>query len=329
MRRTVAALSLASLGLRLAAAVAVVLVTLVIGASPCHAFCRTTTSKGPPGYNPGVSGCWTQGVPLAWTARRVPYAVSSAASKQVSLAEATRVADLAFRAWNGIVCGGLASGIQAYDDGPAAVPGGLAGDALVAWSSCPEISSCNPTAHDVIVFDDDAWPYNDAANTLALTTVTFGMDDGRIAQAFTEINSAQQKLTTSEPPERDAFDLQAILTHEAGHVLGLAHATDPGAIMYAFYEPGAIQLTVDDMDAICTVYPPPSSAPSSSHKGGSGCTTVGGTSDLSTFAAGMSFLALGMLLMRRQVRPLPGSNPVSRWSRGSMTRFGDASWPAS
>jgi hypothetical protein len=92
------------------------------------------------------------------------------------------------------------------------------------------------------------------------------------------------------------FDLQAILTHEAGHFLGLAHATDTNAIMYAYYQPGAIQLTSDDVDAICTVYPPPSS----SQKGGNGCTTASAMPGLSTVATGMSFVALGMLVRRRR-----------------------------
>jgi hypothetical protein len=232
-------------------ALASVLVAVVVaslgGASSAHAFCRTTTSKAPSGWDPAVSGCWTQGVPLSWHVGRVPYAVASGASKQVSLSEATRVADLAFKVWNGASCFGGAAGIQGYDDGPLEVPDGSDGDALAGWAYCSESTSCDPTAHDVIVFDDDAWPYNDPVNTLALTTVTYGVDDGAIEEAYTEVNSASQQLTTMEPPPQGstAFDLQAILTHEAGHFLGLAHATDTNAIMYAYYKPGAVDLTSD------------------------------------------------------------------------------------
>jgi hypothetical protein len=291
------------LGVRFAIALAVALVALVVESAPCHAFCRTTTSKAPPGWDPSVSGCWTEGVPLAWSVKRVPYAVASTASNQVSLADATRVADLAFSAWNEVYCGGRPAGIQAYDDGPIAVPSGLEGNGLNAWVACPEISQCNPAAHDVIVFDDGGWPYNDPANTLALTTVTYGVDDGRIAQAFTEINSAGQKLTTAEPPPAGGgvYDLQAILTHEAGHFLGLAHATDTNSIMYAYYQPGAIELTADDMYGLCTVYQHSSSSPSS--KGGGGCTSGGAEPVPLTVAVGASFAALGMILRRRRRAP--------------------------
>ena len=277
---------------------------LVAHASPAAAFCRTTTSKAPSGWNPAVSGCWTQGVPLNWHIGRVPYAVDSAASTQVSLADATRVADLAFGAWNQAQCSGKSVGIQAYDDGPLTVPDGSDGDALAGWAFCSESNACDPTAHDVIVFDDEAWPYNDPVNTLALTTVTYGVDDGAIEEAYTEINSAEQKLTTEEPPPQGspAFDLQAILTHEAGHFLGLAHATDTSAIMYAYYKPGAVDLTADDVDAICTVYPPESPK-------GCACTAAGAGPGTAAIAVGLSLAGLG-LLRRRRRRAMAYTSPA-------------------
>jgi len=288
-------------GVRFALACAVALATsaaVAVAARPAEAFCRTTTSKAPAGWNPAVSGCWTDGVPLAWPTQRVPYGVASAASKQVSLADATRVADLAFGAWNDAQCDGRPVGIQAYDDGPTSVPDGATGDALAEWAYCAESTSCAPAAHDGIVFDDDAWPYNDPVNTLALTTVTYGVDDGQIFEAYTEVNSAEHQLTTTEPPPADGqtYDLQAILTHEAGHFLGLAHATDTSAIMYAYYTPGAITLTADDLDAICTVYAPP--APSK----GCACTAEGAAPGSAGVAAGFAIAALGVLRKRRRGR---------------------------
>jgi MYXO-CTERM domain-containing protein len=191
----------------------------------------------------------------------------------VSLADATRVADSAFSTWNDAQCAGGAISVQAYDDGPiTSLPdasylaaAGTDASTLSQWAACSDSADCNPQAHDVIVFDDDQWPYNDPANTLALTTITFGLQDGKIFEAYTEVNSAEHLLTTSEPPTGPSgtYDLQAILTHEAGHFFGLAHATDDRAIMYAFYQPGAITLAPDDLDAICTVYP--------AHQASGGC----------------------------------------------------------
>ena len=277
----------------------IALVALALDGTPAHAFCQTTTSKAPAGWNPAVSGCWTMGVPLKWHTDRVPYGVASAASKQVTLAEATRVADLAFGAWNDSPCGGKSVGIQAYDDGPSTVPDGAEGDALAVWSGCTDSTSCAPAAHDVIVFDDEAWPYNDPVNTLALTTVTYGVDDGQIFEAYTEVNAAEHVLTTTEPPPAGGatYDLQAILTHEAGHFLGLAHATETTSIMYAYYTPGAITLTADDLDAICTVYPPTTPK-------GCACTAVGGWPGGAGGGAvgALSLAALGVLGSRRRRR---------------------------
>jgi hypothetical protein len=248
--------------------VRLIVVCLVAGgvaavAGRAEAFCRTTTSQVPIDYNPVVSGCLKQGVPLYWPVERVPYGVSAAGSRahMISGADATRVADLAFSAWNEAACDGGAPSIKAYDDGPL--------ESIPDASDCSNSLSCDPVVHDFIVFDNP-WPYQapgdlsdpTAANTIALTTVSYGMDDGRIFEAKTEVN-ATLALTTEEPPPAGsaAFDLRVILTHEAGHFLGLAHATETTSIMYAYYQAGATVLTPDDVNGICTIYPP--SGPSS------------------------------------------------------------------
>jgi hypothetical protein len=251
------------------------------------AFCRTTTSAPPQGYDPSVSGCWTEGKPIAWTAGSVPYGMSRAASSQVTLAEATRVADLAFAAWNSALCVGGPPNVQAYDVGPL--------DVMPNSSDCMTSSSCNAQTHDVIVFRDTVWPYNDPVNTLALTTVTYGVNDGEIFEAYTEVNTTPgHTVSTEEPPPSGTFDLQAILTHEAGHFLGLAHATDTHSIMYAYYQPGAINLTPDDDGAICSVYQPTSSS-------GGSCQTARTPGSVLPMGLGVSFLGLlGLGAWRRR-----------------------------
>jgi MYXO-CTERM domain-containing protein len=266
--------------------------SILSAAADASAFCRTTTSQVPAGYNPAVYGCWEEGTPVAWTAGRVPYSLSAAASRQISLADATRVAHQAFGAWNEARCGQMAPtgpNVQAYDNGPVS--------AEAAAADCG-LNQCDPTYHDsqhVIVFRDDEWPYNDTANTLALTTVTFGVDSAEIFDADIEINSAQHTLTAEEPPPSGTYDLQAILTHEAGHFFGLAHATNTGSIMYAFYKPGALTLTQDDVNAVCAVYAPLQPV--------SGCTCAHaeGSSDGAFAAVGMAALALVIACRSRRV----------------------------
>jgi hypothetical protein len=263
-------------------------IAALLASSSAHAFCRTTTSAPPTGYDPAAQkACWTKGIPIAWTAGKVPYGISSAASKYVTLSEAERVADLAFAQWNSALCVGGQPSVQAYDVG--------ALDVAPDSGDCTTSSTCNAVTHDVIVFRDQMWPHDDPVNTLALTTVTYGVNDGEIFEAYTEVNSAQHALTTLEPPPPGAgFDLQAILTHEAGHFLGLAHATDTHSIMYAYYQAGAINLTPDDVGAICAVYQPTA--------GSSGCSLQSAPAGQGLLAAlsGLSFVMLAGARRRRR-----------------------------
>jgi hypothetical protein len=188
-------------------------------------------------------------MPVAWTAGRVPYSLAANASRQVTLEDATRVAHLAFDAWNNAPCEAGVPNVQAYDNGPVS--------AEAAATDCGLVS-CDSTYHDpqhVIVFRDEVWPHNDSANTLAITTVTYGIDSAEIFDADIEVNSATYQLTLEDPPPFNTYNLQAILTHEAGHFFGLAHATDTDSIMYAFYKARALALTQDDMDGVCDIYP--------------------------------------------------------------------------
>jgi hypothetical protein len=257
-------------------------------AAAAGAFCRTTTAHEPVPYDPVASGCWTQGAPLAWAgAQRIPYAISQTASDQMSLDDATRIAHLAFDAWNTASCNGQPPNVQAYDDGPVS-PDAVADDC--------GLKACDPTVHDtlhVVVFDDVVWPHNDPNNTLALTTVTYGIDSGEIFDADIEVNTAQHKITAQEPPPSGTFALRAILTHEAGHFFGLAHATSTTPIMYAQYQPDAVTLTQDDVDGVCSIYPP-------ENRAGCVCDAARGGHGAGAIAAMASLAALAAARRRRR-----------------------------
>ena len=121
--------------------------------------------------------------------------------------------------------------------------------------SAVQFSEAGPNQH-TIMFRDDAWPHSDEYNTLALTTVTFDTDTGEILDADMEINTKQHSIVTTTPVPSGSYDLESIITHEAGHFLGLAHTPDDSAVMYALYKPGSATLTPDDVAGICAVYAP-------------------------------------------------------------------------
>jgi MYXO-CTERM domain-containing protein len=195
------------------------------------------------------------------------------------------VADLAFAQWNSAPCVSGPPDVQAYDVG-----------ALDAGSGdCTASSPCEAPSQNVIVFRDRRWPHDDPVNVLALTTVTYAVNSGEVLQAYTEVNSAEHAVSTVEPPTNGTFDLQAILTHEAGHFFGLAHATDTHPIMYAYYQAGAINLTPDDVGAICAAYDP---APG----GGCSCQSAPAGPGLFAAASGLSVAVLARA-RRRQRKP--------------------------
>jgi hypothetical protein len=218
--------------------------------STAQAFCRGVTATPPLGYDPVTQGCFGEpsqpGVDLLyWKNACVGYSLQrdASATRQITLQQATQVAAEAFAAWSQVGCaaGGPPS-IKAVDEGPV--------DCSVVG-----YNKDRPNQH-VIVFRDDAWPSQDTSNTLGLTTITYDAMTGEIFDADIEINSHDYQLVADGPAPAGAYDLLTVLTHEAGHFLGLAHSADVGAVMFAHYQAGSSALTPDDVSGICTVYPP-------------------------------------------------------------------------
>ncbi|HEX4337962.1 MAG TPA: matrixin family metalloprotease [Polyangiaceae bacterium] len=214
-------------------------------ASDGHAFCRKTTCRDCP-LDPDT-GCTVGGQPLVWPGACVSYALSRQASKQVSLAAAEKIAAQAFDAWQSVTCPG--TGEPPSIDVSEAL--GRTGCSLAEYSR----TGANA---NVVLFRDDTWPYDNAEDAIGLTSVSFDSVSGQILDADVEINATVLLSTTDDVPS-EHYDLLSILTHEAGHFLGLAHSRDPDAVMRPTYESGTASLrtpTDDDIAGICAIYPP-------------------------------------------------------------------------
>jgi hypothetical protein len=85
-------------------------------------------------------------------------------------------------------------------------------------------------------------------------------ESGEILGADMELNMADiLPFKTAEPLGGDDYDLLSVITHEAGHFLGLAHSDVPSSTMYSDVKRGQSytrRLTPDDIGAICEAYRP-------------------------------------------------------------------------
>jgi MYXO-CTERM domain-containing protein len=238
----------------------------VAATGDAHAFCRTTTCGLPPGFSPEGDQCEPDDfaqrcasldppvkiLPVYWSNACISYDIQKNASQQVPYATADTLFAAAFAKWTGTACG-------ATDDS-------AAGHVSIAVTDlgpvdCDQVQySSDQGNQHVIIFHDDVWPHDDSSNTLGLTTITFDPDTGEIYDADMEINSTPGvPLSLGATVPSGGYDFQSIIQHETGHFLGMAHSGDVQATMFAHYMPGTMtmrQLTLDDMDGICSIYHP-------------------------------------------------------------------------
>jgi hypothetical protein len=242
----------------------------LLPASPAAAFCRSTTCEK---CVAPATGCVNEGLPLYWPPGCVSWDMQQDASKWASLDIATNLVAAAFQAWSSVTCEGQPPSITFMNLGPV-----MCGD--VQFNSGRDLEGGNA---NIIVFRDTEWTnaaVSDPSSTLALTNVTFSRVSGQIYDADIEVNGSQTALSTDEMPASNAYDLLSILTHEAGHFLGLAHSTATCGLdgndcptMNALYRRGSATyrtLEEDDKAGLCAIYPPGQAAASAT------CTPFGG-----------------------------------------------------
>jgi hypothetical protein len=136
------------------------------------------------------------------------------------------------------------------------------------FKSCdfvPKTDACWQPANDDCGNKNDCWQHSSTA--IAITTTTYDPQSGRILDADVEFNVPSFIFTTVDSPpcvkpnynqSCVATDVQNTLTHEAGHMLGLAHTLYPGSTMNPTAPPGETSKRVLDpgtANFTCAAYP--------------------------------------------------------------------------
>jgi hypothetical protein len=213
-----------------------------------HAFCGATScNKSDPNQHCTFDAeqCETSGFPLSWASSCVTFNVQkdAAASERIDYDAFNSSVQRAFAVWSNVRCeGGEAPSLDIELTGPV---------------SC-DVSEYNPTRSNanIVMFREESWPYAGSEDALGITRLRFDPDNGELWDADIEINAVDGDFSVGTPVT--AVDLDSVLTHEAGHALGLSHTTVLGATMRAGYtnDDSMRTLEQDDIDGICAIYPP-------------------------------------------------------------------------
>jgi hypothetical protein len=220
------------------------------------AYCPTTTCANggdgrPTNCIDNVYVCETGGTPLAWPRNCLSFSVQVDGSKKFGITadQLQQLVRTCYDNWQNVHCAG-----------------GGKPDLYVETYPQVDCTEARVNMHgpnqNLWVFHDEKWPYADnASSTIALTTVKFNPDSGEIYDGDVELNSANFDFTLEAGGA--GTDLQSVIQHESGHILGLAdlyNLTSASSTMYGNYGSGGDltkrTLEADDIAGVCAVFPP-------------------------------------------------------------------------
>ena len=213
---------------------------VMVHAEPAFAYCRATTCNELDDYCAvGDNGCIIDGLPLSWPQNStLDFVLDEESAEEADVFGAAQALENAVDSWSAVSCGNDPPKITLQIVDEAAAPDGAG-------------------TIDV-VFVSSGWPYeNDAAGR---TVIEFYNDSGWVSGATLLLNA--QHYVLSRNPDDTEVDLTAVLTHEIGHVLALAHTSVEGATMESetttAFASEIRTLSHDDESGLCALYPPDS-----------------------------------------------------------------------
>lgn len=276
---------------------------LAIAPAPAAAYCRLTTGMPRPGET-----CAESGEKLHWDRQCLSYSPVARNEAQPPFVEIEQAIAASFQSWLEVQCDGK--------------PVALAIRQSEQQVSCDEAQHNNEAGNaNIIAFVSDWEDREYPPEAFGLTLVWHDPKTGEILDADMMINETMGELTLCSLDDcpSDAVDVQNVVTHEAGHFLGLGHSFSRTSAMFFEARPGEVRkryLNADDEAGLCDIYggleAPECTDPDFTPRGGlrsscfheDGCSVAGDRDDRGLGSGVLLTVIAALLAMRRRRRQI-------------------------